>query len=199
MSHGVEDATTLGRLIERATVLAVGPGLGRGGWGEGMLDACLKSGKPLVIDADGLNWLAAHSPTSGDWVLTPHPGEAARLLECTVAEVQRDRYAAVDALQQRYGGVVLLKGAGTLISDGIGPVGVSTSGNPGMGSGGMGDVLSGVVAGLWAQGLVDGRGAARLGACLHGIAADRAALDGERGLLASDLFPHLRALVNPPA
>jgi NAD(P)H-hydrate epimerase len=117
------------------------------------------------------------------------------LLDCTSAEIQQDRFAAVHELQQRYGGVIVLKGSGTLIIDPSGKVAVCSEGNPGMATGGMGDVLTGVIAGLLAQGLnpVD---AARLGVCVHAAAGDAAARAGERGLLATDLMPWLRQLVN---
>jgi NAD(P)H-hydrate epimerase len=128
-----------------------------------------------------------------NWILTPHPGEAALLLQCTSAEIQQDRFAAVAALQQRYGGVVLLKGAGTLVCGGE-TVFLCPYGNPGMASGGMGDVLSGVLVSLVSQGLSP-LDAACLGACLHGAAADLAAIEGSRGLLATDLMPYLRELL----
>jgi NAD(P)H-hydrate epimerase len=150
---------------------------------------------PLVVDADGLNLLARTPTRRDDWVLTPHPGEASRLLGTTPQAIQQDRPAAVQALQQRYGGVILLKGAGTLVCDGNN-LALSDTGNPGMATGGMGDVLTGVVAGLLAQGL-DPFDAARLGAWVHGRAADVAAGRHERGLLPSDLYSPLQALVNP--
>ncbi len=128
-------------------------------------------------------------------MLTPHPGEAARLLGCSIAEIEADRFAAVRALQQRYGGVVLLKGAGTLIHDGE-RLALCNEGNPGMASGGMGDLLSGIIAALLAQGW-SATLATWLGAVIHGEAADLAAADGERGMLASDLLPFIRKLVNP--
>jgi len=157
-----------------------------------ILDADL----PCVIDADALNLLAAEPLRRDHWVLTPHPGEAARLLNSTVAQVQRDRFAAAGALQNTYGGVVVLKGAGTLVAAPDSSVYVCDAGNPGMASGGMGDVLTGVIAGLLAQGL-SLTDAACVGVWVHAIAADRAAQDGERGLLASDVLAHLRAGVNP--
>jgi NAD(P)H-hydrate epimerase len=197
MCHGVASAGALAPLLERASVVAVGPGLGLGhaGWGRVLFDAVVDAGKPLVVDADALNLLALAPQHSNDWVLTPHPGEAARLLKTTSAAIQADRYAAVVALQARYGGTVLLKGAGTLV---LGPDGihaVCTQGNPGMASGGMGDVLTGVIAGLLAQGLAFTE-AAETGARLHSTAGDKAAESGERGLLAGDLMPWLRQLVN---
>lgn len=195
MVHGVQAPEQLDELLDRASVVAVGPGLGQGAWGRGLFHQVLDSGLPLVVDADGLNLLAMEPRQRDDWVLTPHPGEAARLLESRVVDIQADRFAAAGSLRQRYGGTCLLKGAGTLVVDSDGSW-VIGAGNPGMASGGMGDVLTGVVAGLMAQGL-SGPAAARAGAWVHGRAADLAAVQGERGLLAGDLLGPLRRLVNP--
>jgi NAD(P)H-hydrate epimerase len=147
-----------------------------------------------VIDADGLNLLAQSPRYRANWVLTPHPGEAARLLNCTTTEINADRFAAVKKIQALYGGVCVLKGAGSLIFDGE-ELFVSTTGNPGMASGGMGDVLAGVIGGLLAQGF-DVKQATKIAVYLHGEAADLATEQGERGLLASDLMPMIRKLVN---
>ncbi|MBY5992292.1 NAD(P)H-hydrate dehydratase [Ferrimonas balearica] len=178
-----------------AHAIALGPGMGQSDWARHLLIGAVKSERPLVVDADALNMLARDPQRLDHWVLTPHPGEAARLLGCSTEEVQADRFAAVRALQQRYGGVVVLKGAGTLIDDGetlyLAPVG-----NPGLATGGSGDLLSGIIAGLLAQGLPPVV-AACCGVCVHGEAADEAAVQGERGMLASDLLPHIRRLVNP--
>ena len=195
MCTGVNSPDDLAPLLKRATVLAVGPGLGQTAWGRALYEMALRTPYPLVVDADGLNLLARTPSRRDDWVLTPHPGEAARLLDTTSQTIQLDRPAAVQGLQQRYGGVVLLKGAGTLVCDGN-HLALSDTGNPGMATGGMGDVLTGVVAGLLAQGL-NSFDAARLGAWLHGRAADVAAGGKERGLLPSDLYAPLQALVNP--
>lgn len=181
--------------IQAADVLVMGPGMGQGAWGVSMLNMALSSDKQLVVDADALNLLSQQPVQRDNWVLTPHPGEAARLLDCSVAEVQQDRYQAVQRLQHKYGGVVILKGAGTLISDGD-TVAVCSVGNPGMASGGTGDVLSGIIGGLLAQ-KIPLYAAACLAACIHGDAADMAAAEGERGMLASDLYPYIRRLVNP--
>ncbi|HAT6346445.1 TPA: NAD(P)H-hydrate dehydratase [Aeromonas hydrophila] len=178
-----------------ASVRVVGPGLGQDQWGRRHFESFVNEQVPLVLDADGLNWLAQCPRHQDNWVLTPHPGEAARLLGCTIAEIAADRFAAVQRLQQRFGGVVLLKGAGTLIHDGKG-MALCDEGNPGMASGGMGDLLSGIIAALLAQGWSAAE-ATRLGAVIHGEAADLAAADGERGMLASDLLPFIRRLVNP--
>jgi NAD(P)H-hydrate epimerase len=197
MCLGVDATADLEPVLERASVLAVGPGLGRGGWGRALLERALAAGLPMVVDADALNLLAEAPPQRRDnWILTPHPGEAARLLGTTAAEVQHDRFAAARELQQRFGGVVVLKGAGTLIA-GPESLHLCSSGNPGMASGGMGDVLTGVIAGLLAQGLLP-EIAATIGVSVHAAAADRAAsAGGERGLLAGDLLDLLRSLVNP--
>ena len=196
MCHGVTGVAELRPLLRRADVVAIGPGLGRGRWGTMLLGAALDSGKPLVVDADALTLLAAEPVQRDDWVLTPHPGEAARLLGCDTASVQADRLAAVSGLQAAYGGVVALKGAGSLVADGNGPLALCRDGNPGMAAGGFGDLLTGVVAALCAQGISLGD-AARLGVLLHARAADIAARDGERGLLPSDCLEPLRRQVNP--
>jgi NAD(P)H-hydrate epimerase len=181
--------------LERATVLALGPGLGQGDWSRRLLAAVWDSDLPMIVDADALNLLAQEPQRREHWILTPHPGEAARLLGCSTAEVQADRLAAAQAIQSRYGGVVVLKGAGTLIADGS-RCRISCAGNPGMAGGGMGDVLSGVIAGLCAQGM-SWFDAAAAGVVVHGLAADALAKrDGERGLLAGDLLPELRRWVN---
>lgn len=196
MVRGVESPEDLAPLIERASVVAVGPGLGRSAWGEALAARVLESARPRVVDADGLAHLRPGQAGGPPLVITPHPGEAARMLGVTAAEVQHDRFAAAGRLRRTFGGVAVLKGSGTLVADEAGPVGVCDRGNPGMASGGMGDVLTGVIAGLMAQGVPAGA-AARLGVCLHAQAADRAAGEGERGLLAGDLLSHLRRLVNP--
>ncbi len=195
MCHGVEEADELHPLLERATVVVIGPGLGKRRWGETMLKAVLGSGLPLVVDADALNLLASTPHARNDWVLTPHPGEAARLLQTTSAKIQADRFTSIKTLQKQFGGVCVLKGAGTLILAQDGCPKLCGAGNPGMACGGMGDVLSGVIGSLLAQKftLPD---AAREGVLIHALAADRAAVAGERGLLPSDLMPHLRKLVN---
>lgn len=195
MCHGVENSAQLSALLGNADVIVIGPGLGQSKWAAELFIAAIKSEKPLLIDADGLN-LLAHTPENHtNWVLTPHPGEAARLINCDTATIAHDRFAAVRKIQAKYGGIVVLKGSGTLIAADD-EIAVSTTGNPGMASGGMGDVLAGVVAGLIAQGLSK-KDAAQQGVYLHGLAGDLAAEEaGERGLLASDLMPYFRQLVN---
>jgi NAD(P)H-hydrate epimerase len=176
-------------LLHWPAAIAVGPGLGENPWGEQMLHAALAAEKPLVLDADALNLLAARGVgrLPEDCVITPHPGEAARLLNTTSSEVEADRFAAAQALAEQTGAVVVLKGPGTLIADSAG-IALCDAGNPGMASGGMGDVLTGVIAALLAQGLSP-REAARRGTFLHSHAADKAAQSrGLSALLATDVI-----------
>ncbi len=160
------------QLLEAASVIAIGPGLGVKSWGQALMVQALASAKPLVLDADALNYLASLTPEQQNsvrrqnWVLTPHPGEAARLLSCSIDAVTNDRLAAAQQLQQRFGGVILLKGAGSLICDQQGRLFLLAGANPALASGGMGDVLTGIIAALLAQGL-KGRHACQLAAWLH--------------------------------
>jgi len=197
MPRGINSGAELTPMLAAADVAVVGPGLGQSAWSLKLLQLALASGLPLVLDADALNLLAAtnlgNTNPAGNWVLTPHPGEAARLLACSTSEVQANRFAAIHALQQRYGGVVVLKGNGSLVSGGENIL-LSDYGNPGMASGGMGDLLSGVIGALLAQHLTPLEAAA-LAVCLHGAAGDMAAQQGQRGLAASDLIPQLRSLL----
>jgi NAD(P)H-hydrate epimerase len=212
MVQAVGEPSMLAKAAARASVIAIGPGLGQDAWGRALLEHVLALDKPLVLDADALNLLAGASDGTADastatedappaaptrrshrWVLTPHPGEAARLLDCTVVEVEADRFAAVTRLQARFGGVAVLKGAGTLIrGPGHRPTGVCSQGNPGMATAGMGDALTGIIAAFMAQGL-EPEQAACAGVCLHAAAGDSAAQQGQRGLLAGDLIDALRA------
>ncbi|MGY3264650.1 NAD(P)H-hydrate dehydratase [Lysobacter sp. HA35] len=179
-------------------VVVIGPGLGQGNWGFAHLHHVLDSDVATVFDADALNLIARHAfKVKPDSVLTPHPGEAARLLGIKTDAIQRDRLGAAVQLVERYGAVVVLKGAGTVIAAPGGVPVVLDAGNPGMAVGGMGDLLAGVIAALRAQGLA-AFDAACCGALLHSAAADIAAADnGERGMLPSDVLPPLRRLANP--
>lgn len=182
--------------IERAELIAIGPGLGRTDWAHGALLAALGAGKPLVVDADALNLIAESGARArAEWILTPHPGEAGRLLGISTAEVQQDRLGALERLAVRYGGIVVLKGAGTLVGGPQRTPALCERGNPGMASPGMGDVLTGVIAGILAQ-CRDPWLAARAGVLAHALAGDAAARAGERGLLAGDVIEELRPCVN---
>lgn len=196
MVRGVEDDLDgLAEVLSRASVVAVGPGLGQQPWGAALLDAAIDSGLPLVLDADALNLCAASGRRPPGAIVTPHPGEAARLLDADAATIQADRFRAVRTIARQFAGTAVLKGAGSLVDDGL-EVSVCLHGNPGMASGGMGDVLTGVIAGLRALGL-SGSAAARLGVALHSAAGDRAAAArGAHGLLATDLIAALGPLVN---
>jgi NAD(P)H-hydrate epimerase len=196
MVHGVGQAAELDALLSRASVVVIGPGLGQSRWSRQLFERVVASKLPLVVDADALNLLARDPLSRDNWILTPHPGEAGRLLEQATAAIQQDRFAAIRQLVDRYHGVLVLKGAGSLVAAGSGPIRLCDQGNPGMASGGMGDVLSGVLAALLAQGLGLFE-AASAGVWLHAKAADLAAGEhGERGLLAGDLLPFLRKLIN---
>ncbi len=196
MCHALEAEKDLKPLLERATVIALGPGLGTGKWSQTMFDAILKSDLPMVVDADALNLLANSEARDLDWILTPHPGEAGRMLDCPTARVQEDRRGALRKLAEQFGGTVVLKGSGSLVSAADGPAWLCTAGNPGMAAPGMGDVLTGIIAALRAQGL-SREMAAAAGVDIHARAGDSAAEAGQRGLLASDLLQELRVWVNP--
>lgn len=196
MCHAVKNASDLSGLIQKATVIVLGPGLGQSDWSRELFAMALNAKQPKIVDADGLNLLSEHSFEYHDWILTPHLGEAARLLHCTVEDIQANRIKAVKKLSDQYGGIIVLKGANTLIQAVDERPYICSAGNPGMASGGMGDVLSGVIGGLLAQ-YFSLLSAAKTGVLLHAMAGDLAAVNGERGLLASDLMPYLRQLVNP--
>ncbi len=181
--------------LQWADVVAIGPGLGQNEWGAQALRQVWDCRKPMVWDADALNLLAINPDKRHNRVLTPHPGEAARLLNCNVAEIESDRLLSAQRLVKRYGGVVVLKGAGTVVASEAGEMGIIDAGNAGMASGGMGDVLTGIIAALSGQRLTP-YDAACAGCVAHGEAADRlAARYGSRGMLATDLFPRSGVLL----
>jgi len=209
---------------ENLTALAIGMGLGTDKSAPRLVAAAIARKLPMVLDADALNLIAAtpafanslstssqNSSTGAasrlkmpetphqslSLVLTPHPGEAARLLNVTVAQVEEDRVTSALALARRFNAVVVLKGAGTIIADADGRYFINTSGNPGMASGGMGDALSGMIAAFMAQGLV-ALDAAKLAVYLHGAGADACMSHGmaPHGLTASEVIFEARSLLN---
>lgn len=197
MCHGIKKPQELEPLLKRATVMVLGPGLGHSEWSKELFACAVQSGLPAVIDADALVWLSKFELNGQNWVLTPHPGEAAKLLQTDSAAIQENRVGALGLLQQQYGGVIVLKGAGTLILGPSHQPHICPNGNPGMATGGMGDILSGLIAGFIAQG-VPLENAAYMGVSLHATAGDKIAhAFGERGMLATDLLPYIRELVNP--
>jgi len=196
MSHAVATPSDLEPLLGKADVIAFGPGLGQSDWAQALLTRLADDQRPMVWDADALNLLAASPNSVVNRVITPHPGEAGTLLGIGTADVQGDRLAALTALTESFGGVTVLKGAGSLVSSSHGVPVLCTAGNPGMASPGMGDVLTGVIAALIGQGL-EPESAAAVGVEAHARAGDRAAAAGERGLIASDLLDELRAVLNP--
>ena len=190
------DMSVLEEAVSRADVLAVGPGMGRTPWAVAALDIVLRADKPVVVDADALNLIAEGKARARDsWILTPHPGEAGRLLGVHTDEIQKDRLTALDRLTGRYGGTVVLKGAGTLVGSRNRTPALCERGNPGMASAGMGDVLTGTIAGILAQ-CQDSWLSAKVGVLVHAMAGDSAARTGERGLLASDVARELHNCVN---
>lgn len=196
MIWGVKSAKDLVPLLEKASVCVIGPGLGESDWAKTLFLAAITSQLPMVIDASALRLLAEHPQVDDNWVLTPHPGEAGSLLSCPSKIIQMDRYGSAAAIQQQYGGVVVLKGAGTVIQTAEKETFICPKGNPGMASAGMGDVLSGIISALCAQGLSLSE-AARLGVWIHAFAGDLVARSlGEAGLLASDLLDVLPKILN---
>lgn len=198
MCHAYPDAVNYQKLLGKVSAIAIGPGLGLARWGQMLFQRVLESKKIKIIDADALTCLAQNSSQNDHWILTPHPGEAARLLNTGVAQIQDDRFAAVAAIQHKYGGVCILKGAGSVIYDGQ-QYFVCPFGNPGMASGGMGDTLTGILVSIAAQAkrkrlsLMD---IAAIGVTVHSLAGDRAARQGEHGMLASDLIAQIRSVLN---
>ncbi len=195
MCHGIHSPDALTALITKATMLVLGPGLGQTHWSHEIFNQACLSEKNMLVDADGLNLLADKPFKKTNRILTPHPGEAGRLLKTSTQVIQQDRELAAKQIQEKYDGWCVLKGAGTLV---VGPdqsLAQCHAGNPGMATGGMGDVLSGVIGGLAAQQIPLGI-AAQLGVIVHATAGDLAAKAGERGMIASDLMRYLRGLIN---
>ena len=193
MAHDVACPKTTKKLINHCNIVVIGPGLGVDAWALALMAKVLDSDKPLIVDADALHLLAKDPLKSKRWILTPHPGEAAHLLHTTTREIQQDRFAAAQNIHTRYGGVCVLKGAGTIVANGEQTV-VCEGGNSAMSSAGMGDVLSGVIASLQGQGLSRMK-AALLGTCAHARAGDLAAVKRARGISAEVVIEHLPATI----
>ena len=201
MAHGVASGQDLEPLLDTATVLIVGPGLGRSAWSEQLLQKSLSAGRPMVVDADALNMIAEGGLKINfselSWIITPHSGEAAKLLGTSAGIVERDRFSAIKALQKKYSATVILKGPGTLVvGDQVTGPRICPYGNAAMATAGMGDLLAGIVGSLIAQGMPLEL-AAELGCCIHSRAADLAVdRSGQLGLTATDTLSFLRAILN---
>ena len=182
MASGVGGPQELEPLLQRASVIALGPGLGQRAWGHALWHTAIAAGKPMVLDADALNLLAREAVSAAG----ANRADAASGRGGALARMRYRRRSPLIVsppcarLARRYRACVVLKGAGSLVANPQGEVAVCPWGNPGMASGGMGDVLTGVIAGLLAQGL-DAWHAARLGVALHAQAGDAAARDGRGG------------------
>jgi len=202
MVTGIEnEEENIQSYLEWADCIAIGPGLGRDNWAQNLLGQALRYEKSKVLDADALNLLNQfNSVDLSHSVLTPHPGEAARLLDVDIAVIESDRYQAIRQLHNKYKSTVILKGAGSLIADSDQRISVCPYGNAGMASGGMGDCLTGIIATLLGQvelGRIEtAELAAQLAVSIHAKAADSAAKAGMIGLLARDLMEPLRSLIN---
>ena len=205
MVKGVDSGQDLEEHLIKPTVIAIGPGLGQTAWSEQMIQRVFweaeKRDVVVIMDADALNLLPKlklSSKLPRRLVLTPHPGEAATLLNTNVETIESDRFAYSAKIQKKFDATVVLKGSGTVIchkKNGIQQWGVCNAGNPGMASGGMGDVLTGIIAGMLAQGLAP-KEACEVGVDLHAKAADQASFDlGEVGLTPSDVIEELRYLL----
>ena len=196
MVWGIDAPEALQPLLAQATFGVLGPGLGTSDWAKGLFSVAMSSQLPMVIDASGLRLLAEDPQMDDNWILTPHPGEAAGLLSCSTQDVQAQRGQAAALIQQQYGGVVVLKGTGTIIQTLDKKRFICPKGNPGMATAGMGDVLSGVIAGLCAQGISLSESAV-LGVWAHAVAADLLAQEqGELGIVASDLLDRLPKILS---
>lgn len=190
MSLAVESFQNLENILTRTTTIIFGPGLGQKKWGLNLFQSLMEMNleQPFIMDADALNLLSSRPESRENWILTPHPGEASRLLGCTTESIQKDRLQSIKELRKRYHGTIVLKGKGTLILGFDERPKICEQGNPGMSTAGMGDVLSGMIAGLVAQGLSPLE-ASTLAVVAHAEAGDRAQKAiGDRGIIASDVL-----------
>lgn len=196
MTCAIDEPTALKAILAKASVVILGPGLGRTSWSRDTFLAASQTNLPLVLDADGLYWLAQTKQQRNNWILTPHPGEAATLLNHTKPLTDVERFSAIQKLIATHYATVVLKGAGSLVGSPNAEIQVCNAGNPGMASGGMGDLLSGIIGGLVAQHMALDS-AAKLGVIVHAMAGDIVAKTyGQRGIIATDLLPAIQKLIN---
>tara|TARA_Y100001935_G_C17311742_1_gene517087 strand:+ start:1778 stop:3295 length:1518 start_codon:yes stop_codon:yes gene_type:complete len=200
MAYGINAPEEISDLIQKADAVVIGPGLGLGNWGRRLVKYVLNRKNKIIIDADALKilpgLLADLTQKLNSFIYTPHLGEAEIMGAGSITDIYSNRFQAAETLQKKYSGCVVLKGPGTIISTSAKvPLAICSDGNPGMASGGMGDALAGIIGSFYAQNF-SARDASELGVCLHSAAADQAAKSGEKGLLASDLMPYLKKLLN---
>lgn len=190
----IDDPNDLNKLNHQPTVIVLGPGLGRSEWSQQVYEICARMEQPQIIDADGLYFLANTQNNSTPKILTPHPGEAKNLLHTQKNIAESERQQAITKLVEKYNCTVVLKGANTLVNSPNTTISICPAGNPGMASGGMGDLLSGVIAGILAQN-VSLSLASKLGVLVHALAGDQAAKQGQRGIIATDLLPYIQQII----
>ena len=199
--NGVESIQEAQQFTKKVNAVVIGPGLGKSSWSEQMLKVFLEVNVPIILDADALNLISDGNLGSllrnKRTILTPHSGEAARLLGCTTKEIDKDRFSTVRELQKIYGGTVLLKGSGSLLcSDQSDKVFVCPYGNPSLATAGSGDLLSGMIGGFISQGLSDDHRSV-LGLLIHSFAANVARYEKlDRGMIATDLLEYIRRIIN---
>lgn len=193
MVHGVETQAQLQPFLAKASIVVLGPGLGLDDWALTMFLACQDVSVPLVLDADGLTLYAQHPAKLTPMVVTPHIGEAKRLLSARDPDFVHTRFELAEHLAKLTAAIVVLKGPGTIVQSEQ-RRNINRSGCPAMASAGMGDVLSGIIAALLAQ-QVPTFAAVCLAVYIHGLAAEKAAEEGSLGLVASDLFSHIRRIL----
>lgn len=192
----IDDPSAVAELSHRASTIVLGPGLGRSEWSQEVYSICSKMPLTQIIDADALYFLANGQTHTGPKIITPHPGEAKTLLAQEMDITTATRQQAINSLVEKYNCTVVLKGANTLINSPYTAISICAAGNPGMASGGMGDLLSGVIAGIAAQ-QPSLDLAAKLGVITHALAGDQAARHGQRGIVATDLLPYIQQLIGP--
>lgn len=193
MCQAIDDYQVLVPLLNKASVVVLGPGLGRSEWSKIIYMTASQTRLPYVLDADSLYFLAQTPNRVTNRVLTPHPGEAATLLHLPIAIPIEERITACKELINKYDGCIVLKGAHTLVAS-KNKIAMCHAGNPGMATAGMGDLLSGIIGGLIAQGL-EIQFAAELAVCIHATAGDMAAQNGMRGIIATDLLNYIQPLL----
>lgn len=196
MCYAESNCEALSEIVARQDALVVGPGLSQNTWAQQIFAMVKDLTMPMVVDADGLNWLAKNPQKKANWILTPHPGEAARLLGISIEECESNCLQTARRLQEKYGGTIVLKGASTVIVDDAPKAFLIEGKVPALAVGGTGDVLAGMIGGFLATGL-EKTTSAQLAVCLHREAGWIEQSFGKRGMIASELFPHIRTLLDP--